>query len=133
MPNNSKTFRQLVVHLSDHFGNLNLGIDYRANSLEKLLPHDGVQRQTVHAILQSIYQNNQCGDLDSAVSLEHTFDGLGDLGWALRSCDETGVDEITLLEQVGECLAVWFQHGNRARPATPKKPVKQGQTIPFRP
>ena len=100
-----QSFRQIVALLSNQFGNLNLGIDQNAHSLDELLPLDGVHRQVVHSMLQGIYQRNKCLSLDSNILLGQTFDALGELAWELKSAKHAELDALTLLEQIGEYLA----------------------------
>lgn len=100
-----QNFRQIVALLSDRFGNLNLGINQGARSLDEMLPLDGVHRQVVHSMLQDIYRHNACTSLDSTITAEHTFDALGELAWKLKSAQHAELDALSLLEQIGECLA----------------------------
>jgi hypothetical protein len=104
MSHPKQSFRQIVELLSNQFGNLNLGINQHACSLDEMLPVDGVHRQMVHSMLQGIYRQNGCNSLDSRISVEHTFDALGDLAWNLKSAKHTELDALTLLEQIGEYL-----------------------------
>jgi hypothetical protein len=113
-----QSFRRVIALLSDQFGNLNLGINQNAKSLDEMLPLDGVHRQVVHSMLQGIYRRNKCSSLDSNISIEHTFDALGELAWELKSAKHAELDALTLLEQIGECLAEFWlpnqQEGDRA-------------------
>ena len=104
MSHPKQSFRQIVELLSNQFGNLNLGINQHACSLDEMLPVDGVHRQMVHSMLQGIYQQNRCNSLDSRISVEPTFDALGDLAWNLKSAKHAELDALTLLEEIGECL-----------------------------
>ena len=101
----SLDFRQTATLLSKRFGNLNLGINPLAHSLQEMLPMDGVHRPLVHNILQEIYQLNRCSSLDATISIDPTFDALGKLAWDLKSAENTDVDALALIEQIGEYLA----------------------------
>ena len=105
MPHPKQSFRQIVALLSNQLGNLNLGINQNAHSLDELLPMDGVHRQVVHSMLLGIYQRNKCISLDSNIMMGQTFDALGELAWELKSAKHAELDALTLLEQIGECLA----------------------------
>ena len=121
-------FRQTATLLSKRFGNLNLGINPLAQSLQEMLPLDAVHRPLVHNILQEIYQQNRCSSLDATINIDPTFDALGKLAWDLKSTENADVDALTLIEQIGEYLAEIFtlkpdnkepEERNRSSPTEP--------------
>jgi hypothetical protein len=123
------SFRQIVALLSNQFGNLNLGINQNANSLDELLPADGVHRPVVHSMLQNIYQRNKCTSLDSKILMSQTFDALGDLAWELKSAKHAELDALTLLEQIGECLAEFWSSTQQDSNPTPTGSTPSASSI----
>ncbi|MBT5030965.1 MAG: hypothetical protein HOM55_01580 [Proteobacteria bacterium] len=108
MTYHSLDFRQTATLLSKRFGNLNLGINPLAQSLQEMLPLDGIHRPVVHNMLQEIYHQNRCASLDATICVDPTFDALGKLAWDLKSAKYTDVDALALIEQIGDYLAELF-------------------------
>lgn len=94
-------YRELMTRLADLVGRHQLPIKPDAADINEILEGDPVHYELVREVVRSIYRSSRCGHLDAKVRAETVFNSLGDIRGRLLAEQETDVDQINLLEELG--------------------------------
>lgn len=105
----SAGFRDLVLYLADRIGRQHIPAQDNAVDIHALLGADAVHHDLIKDTVRRIYRANRCGHLDADISRDETFVVLGEIRKQLASSQFTDIDQINLLESVGDACRLWFQ------------------------
>ena len=97
-------FRETLIEVSLSLGPHHLPLDRKASDINSFLQADSTHHALVKRAVIDIYRANRCSHLDSAIDTGRTFDALGKLYAELNSAPETDIDQIDLLEKLGQEL-----------------------------
>ena len=103
-------FRDLVLYLADRIGRQHIPAHDDAADIHDLLGADAVHHELIKNTVRRIYRSNHCGHLDAPITQDKTFKVLGAIRKELASSQFTDIDQINLLESVGDACRQWF-HG----------------------
>lgn len=98
-------FRETLIELSRSLGPHHLPLDHEASDINSFLQADSTHHSLVKRAVIDIYRANRCNHLDSTIDTAKTFDALGKIYTELDSTPETDVDQIDLLEKLGQELS----------------------------
>lgn len=102
-------FRDLVVHLADRVGRQHIPVNDRADDIHDLLGADAVHHELIKRIVRNVYKKNRCGHLDSIVDADNTFVTLGQIRSELTASQSSDIDQINLVDNIGEAAHRWFR------------------------
>ena len=102
-------FRDLVVHLADRVGRQHIPVNERADDIHGLLGADAVHHELIKRIVRNVYKKNRCGHLDSIVDADSTFITLGQIRGELTASKFSDIDQINLVDSIGEAARRWFR------------------------
>ncbi len=103
-------FRDLVLYLADRIGRQHIPAHEDADDIHDLLGADAVHHELIKNTIRQIYRTNHCGHLDAPITQDKTFKVLGAIRKELAGSQFTDIDQINLLESVGDACRQWF-HG----------------------
>lgn len=101
-------YRRLMTRLSDLVGRHQLPVNPDAADINDILDGDPVHCDLARQVVRSIYRSGRCGHLDAKIRAETVFNSLGDIRARLVADNETDVDQINLLEELGWASRVLF-------------------------
>ncbi len=77
-----------------------------------LISSEAVHYELVKKIFRDIYRANRCYHLNATVDCHKTFDVLGKIHAELVDSEKTDVDQIGLLQNIGEATRKFFEAHN---------------------
>lgn len=101
-------FKSLVIRLADRVGHHHIPVNNEAQEIADFVGADAVHCELVPKLIRAIYKANKCGYLGAPVSAEATFDALGKIHGELLRSRHTDLDQLRLLQQLGEHTAQYF-------------------------
>ena len=114
------TFRRLLVELADRIGSQHFPVRENACEIAEVLRPDAVHAELMKRVVRDVYRANHCGHLDASIDADSTFDALGKIRGAIARHENTDVDQLNLLEDIGSQLSDLFE----TRPASTATPAK---------
>ena len=111
-------FRDLVLYLADRIGRQHIPAQDDAADIHHLLSADAVHHELIKNTVRLIYRSNHCGHLDAPVTQDKTFKVLGAIRKELAGSQFTDIDQINLLESVGDACRQWFRGTANGEPQT---------------
>lgn len=102
-------FRALVMQLAEHVGRQHIPVNEDAENIHDLLGADAVHHELIKRVVRKVYKANHCGHLDSVIDPEPTFTVLGEIRRELTSSQFSDIDQINLIDAIGEAVRVWLQ------------------------
>ena len=106
------SFRNLVMTLSEIIGQHHIPLITNAMHPRSLIYADAVHYELVKKTLHSIYRANRCYHLNATVKFFPTFDALGKIQGELFASDTTDIDQVHLIQHMGEVAAEFFKTHN---------------------
>lgn len=126
----SANFRNLVISLSDSVGQHHISVVRDAMHPNALISSEAVHYELVKKIFRDIYRANRCYHLNATVDCHKTFDVLGKIHAELVDSEKTDVDQIGLLQNIGEATRKFFEaHDSCPSNQTPES--KDSSVTPF--
>jgi hypothetical protein len=99
-------FRDTLIGVSRSLGPHHLPLDHKASDINSFLGADSTHHSLVKRAVMAIYRANRCSHLDSLIDTTRTFDALGKLYGELNGDPDTDVDQVDLLEKLGQELSL---------------------------
>jgi len=103
------SFRTLIRFLAEQVGRHQLPINDGACDIHELLGADAVHHDVIKRLVRLIYKANHCGHLDASVTPSATFNALGRIREELVSSRFTDIDQINLVDSIGDASKDWFR------------------------
>ena len=103
------TFRQLLVELADRIGSQHFPVRENACEIADVLRPDAVHAELIKRVVRDVYRANHCGHLDASIDSDCTFDALGKIRGAIARHENTDIDQLNLLEDIGSQLSDLFE------------------------
>ncbi len=113
------TFRRLLVELAERIGSQHFPVRENACEFADVLRPDAVHAELIKRVVRDVYRANHCGHLDASIDSDCTFDALGKIRGAIARHENTDVDQLNLLEDIGSQLSDLFE----TRPAAAATPA----------
>lgn len=115
-------YRDLMIRLAELVGRHQLPIRADATDINEILDGDPVHYELVREVVRSIYRSGGCSHLDAKVRAESVFNSLGGIRGHLMTDQETDIDQINLLEELGWALRMVFSTAVATDPGADPKP-----------
>jgi hypothetical protein len=109
-------FRDLVLYLADRIGRQHIPVHDDAADIHDLLGADAVHHELIKNTVRRIYRSNHCGHLDAPITQDKTFKVLGAIRKELAGSQFTDIDQINLLDSVGDACRQWFHVNANGEP-----------------
>ncbi len=105
----SANYRNLVVTLSETVGQHQISVMRDAMHPDSLISSEAVHYELVKKIFRDIYRANRCYHLNASIDCHTTFDVLGKIHADLVDSDQSDVDQIGLIREIGEATRTFFE------------------------
>lgn len=106
------TFRKLVSTLADKIGHHQIPVEQTAMHPAALITSDAIHYDIVKKLTRSIYRANNCYHLNAPVYFESTFDAIGKIYGEVVNSDDSDIDQVNLIHQIGIVAAEFFKTYN---------------------
>lgn len=118
------TFREFFALCSERMGTHLLPVRTNAHDIVAFVAPDGVHYPLDRRLARHIYRANRCGHLDAEICPHTTFSALGRFLAELARLPHTDIEQVALVEAVGEQLrALWQERAHLGRAClAPKHP-----------
>lgn len=125
------TFREFFAQLAERLGAHLLPVRSEAHDIGSFLAPDGVHHPLDRQLARCIYRANRCGHLDAGICPQTTFRALGRFHRDLTRMPHTDVEQVALVEAVGEHLrALCQEHAHPLRAASPVAHLSSWRAVP---
>lgn len=101
-------FRDLMLRLADQIGRHHLPVVDDAHEIGEFLGDDAIHHELVKRVVRSVYRANRCGHLNAQISANPTFDAIGKIRGELFRSNETDIEAIRLMDQIGDLVSQSF-------------------------
>jgi hypothetical protein len=110
-----------------------LPVQTNAHDIAAFLAPDGVHHPLDRRLARHIYRANRCGHLDAGICPHTTFSALGCFLEDLTGLPHTDIEQVALVEAVGEHLhAFWQERAHTDHRDAQVHPCRSVSTTAFR-
>ncbi len=106
------TFRKLVSTLADNIGHHQIPVEQTAMHPAALITSDAIHYDIVKKLTRAIYRANNCYHLNAPVYFEATFDAIGEIYGDVVNSNDSDIDQVNLMQQIGIVAAEFFKTDN---------------------
>ncbi len=96
-----------------------------------MLSPDAVHHELIQEIVRTVYCVNHCGNLGAKITMEDTFTALGRVRMKLLKSEQSDVDQINLLDNIGWYTRQYFGPGPDRAEAAGIMAIAEVDTLPL--